>query len=140
MKKRASDIIIFCLSVIAFIISFVLLSTYGAYEVSYGGGTVIVDGGWFLIIMNLLRMAVLLAACIVSGMKLFSSKKWYNSLRKAIGILLYIWAVQFLNCTAYLFKEICPPLYMISCCTYRKCVIRMWYQWFKLTLNLIPHL
>ncbi len=75
MKKRASDIIIFCLSVIAFIISFVLLSTYGAYEVSYGGGTVIVDGGWFLIIMNLLRMAVLLAACIVSGMKLFSSKK-----------------------------------------------------------------
>lgn len=75
MKKRTSDIAIFCFSFIAFIISLVLLMRYGAYEIEYGGGTVVIDGGWFMIIMNVVRLIVLLILCIISGVRLYKNHK-----------------------------------------------------------------
>ena len=45
MKKPSSDILIFALSLIALIISLMLLRMYGAYEIEYGDGTLVVDGG-----------------------------------------------------------------------------------------------
>lgn len=69
-----SSIFIFSFSLIAFIISFTLLMRYGAYEMEYGGGTVVLDGGWFMIAMNVVRLMVLLALCIISGKNLCKSK------------------------------------------------------------------
>ena len=73
--KKTSNIAIFSLSLIAFIISLVLLMRYGAYEIEYGGGAVVVDGGWFMIIMNILRLIILFVLCVISGMKLYKSSK-----------------------------------------------------------------
>ena len=73
--KKTSNIAIFSLSLIAFIISLVLLMRYGAYEIEYGGGAVVVDGGWFMIIMNILRLVILFVLCVISGMKLYKSSK-----------------------------------------------------------------
>ena len=75
MKKRTSDVAIFSFSLIAFIISLVLLMRYGAYEIEYGGGAVVIDGGWFMIIMNIIRLIVLLALCIISGVRLYKNFK-----------------------------------------------------------------
>jgi len=75
MKKTSSDILIFALSLIVLIISLVLLRMYGAYEIEYGGGTLVVDGGWFMIIMNILRISVLLVLCILSGIRLWKKSK-----------------------------------------------------------------
>ena len=73
--KKTSNIAIFSLSLITFIISLVLLMRYGAYEIEYGGGAVVVDGGWFMIIMNILRLVILFVLCVISGMKLYKSSK-----------------------------------------------------------------
>jgi len=73
--KKTSNIAIFSLSLIAFIISLVLLMRYGAYEIEYGNGAVVIDGGWFMIIMNILRLVILFALCVISGMKLYKSSK-----------------------------------------------------------------
>ncbi len=73
--KKTSNIAIFSLCLIAFIISLVLLMRYGAYEIEYGGGAVVVDGGWFMIIMNILRLVILFVLCVISGMKLYKSSK-----------------------------------------------------------------
>ena len=75
MKKTSSDILIFALSLIVLIISLVLLRMYGAYEIEYGGGTLVVDGGWFMIIMNILRISVLLVLCVLSGIRLWKKSK-----------------------------------------------------------------
>ncbi len=75
MKKTSSDILIFALSLIVLIISLVLLRMYGAYEIEYGGGTLVVDGGWFMIFMNILRISVLLVLCILSGIRLWKKSK-----------------------------------------------------------------
>ena len=75
MKNRTINIFIFSFSLIAFIISLTLLVQYGAYEIEYGGGTVVIDGGWFMIAMNIIRLIVLLALCIISGIQLYKSFK-----------------------------------------------------------------
>ena len=75
MKKRVGDILIFALSLIALIISLALLRMYGAYEIAYGDGTLVVDGGWFMIFMNILRISALLVLCVLSGIKLRKKSK-----------------------------------------------------------------
>ena len=75
MKKTSSDILIFALSLIVLIISLVLLRMYGAYEIEYGDSTLVVDGGWFMIIMNILRISVLLVLCVLSGIRLWKKSK-----------------------------------------------------------------
>ena len=75
MKRRSSDIIIFILSLIALIISLVLLKMFGAYEIQYGNGTLVVDGGWFMIIMNILRVTILFVLCVFSGIRMFKKPK-----------------------------------------------------------------
>jgi len=75
MKKPSSDILIFALSLIALIISLMLLRMYGAYEIEYGDGTLVVDGGWLMIFMNVLRISVLLVLCILSGIRLWKKSK-----------------------------------------------------------------
>ena len=75
MKKRTSDIVIFVLSLTALIISLVMLRIYGAYEIEYGGGTLVIDGGWFMIMMNVIRVAVLFLLCILSGIRLYKNSK-----------------------------------------------------------------
>ena len=75
MKRRSSDIIIFILSLITLIISLVLLKMFGAYEIQYGNGTLVVDGGWFMIIMNILRVTILFVLCVFSGIRMFKKPK-----------------------------------------------------------------
>ena len=75
MLKRASDVIIFVLSVIAFSVSLIMLRMYGAYEIAYGDETLVVDGGWLMIVMNISRLIVLFVLCILSGIKLYKSVK-----------------------------------------------------------------
>ena len=75
MKKRVGDILIFALSLIALVISLVLLRMYGAYEIEYGDGTLVVDGGWLMIFMNILRISALLVLCVLSGIKLRKKSK-----------------------------------------------------------------
>ena len=75
MEKRLGDILIFALSLIALIISLALLRMYGAYEIAYGDGTLVVDGGWFMIFMNILRISALLVLCVLSGIKLRKKSK-----------------------------------------------------------------
>ena len=75
MKKPSSDILIFALSLIALIISLMLLRMYGAYEIEYGDGTLVVDGGWLMIFMNVLRISVLLVLCVLSGIRLWKKSK-----------------------------------------------------------------
>ena len=75
MKKRVGDTLIFALSLIALIISLMLLRMYGAYEIEYGDGTLVVDGGWLMIFMNILRISVLLVLCILSGIRLWKKSK-----------------------------------------------------------------
>ena len=75
MKKRVGDILIFALSLIALVISLALLRMYGAYEIEYGDGTHVVDGGWFMIFMNILRISALLVLCVLSGIKLRKKSK-----------------------------------------------------------------
>ncbi len=75
MEKRLGDIFIFALSIIVLIISLLLLRMYGAYEIEYGDGTLVVDGGWFMIFMNILRISVLLVLCVLSGIRLWKKSK-----------------------------------------------------------------
>lgn len=75
MKKRLVDILVFSLSLIALIISFVLLRMFGAYEIEYGNGALIVDGGWSMIIMNIVRIIVLLVLSILSGISLWKKPR-----------------------------------------------------------------
>lgn len=75
MKKSASNLITFILSLVAFVVSLILLWRFGAYEIEYGGGTLVVDGGWFMIIMNMIRLVALFALCISSGIKLYKTSK-----------------------------------------------------------------
>ena len=75
MKKRLGDAFIFALSLIALIISLILLRLYGAYEIEYGGGTLVVDGGRFMLFMNILRISVLLVLCVLSGIRLWKKSK-----------------------------------------------------------------
>ena len=75
MKRQTSDIVIFLFSLLALIISVVLLYRYGAYEIEYGGGTLVVDGGWFMIAANMIRLAVLVVLCIITGVRLYKGKK-----------------------------------------------------------------
>ncbi len=62
-------------SLIALIVSVILLARFGAYEIEYGSGTVVVDGGWFLIISNHIRVGVLTLLCVLSGIKVFKKSK-----------------------------------------------------------------
>ena len=73
MKRKKYFLFIFILSIFLMFITVVLLWKYGAYEVSYGNATVVVDGGWFLISMNLFRVIIILVLCVVSGRQLFLS-------------------------------------------------------------------
>ena len=75
MEKRLGDILIFALSLIALVISLALLCVYGAYEIEYGDGTLVVDGGWLMIFMNILRISVLLVLCVLSGIRLWKKSK-----------------------------------------------------------------
>lgn len=75
MKKRLGDIFVFSLSLIALIISFALLRMFGAYEIEYGDGALIVDGGWLMIIMNVVRIIVLLVLNILSGIRLWKKPR-----------------------------------------------------------------
>jgi len=69
--KKTVDAIVFILSIIALVISIILLKIYGAYEISYGGELLIIDGGWFRIILNMFRVAVLIALSTISAIRLF---------------------------------------------------------------------
>lgn len=75
VKKRLGDIFVFSLSLIALIISFALLRMFGAYEIEYGDGALIVDGGWLMIIMNVVRIIVLLVLNILSGIRLWKKPR-----------------------------------------------------------------
>ena len=75
MKKRLGDAFIFTLSLIALTISLMLLRMYGAYEIEYGDGTLVVDGGWLMIFMNILRISVLLVLCVLFGIRLWKKSK-----------------------------------------------------------------
>ena len=75
MKSRAVDIAVFGLSLVAFVVSLGLLVRYGAYEIEYGGGAAVIDGGWPMIIMNMIRLAVLFALCVISGARLYRSSR-----------------------------------------------------------------
>ncbi len=73
--KKFADAFSFCLSLVAFVVSWILVKEFGMYEISYGDGVVVVDGGWFLIGMNAARLLTLAVLCVMLGVKLFSRKK-----------------------------------------------------------------
>ena len=75
MKKKTWDGVIFIASVISLIATLVLLWKFGAYEITYGNSTVVIDGGWFLITMNAIRVIALSVVCVISGIRLFRTKK-----------------------------------------------------------------
>lgn len=75
MKNRIGNIIIFVLSLTALVVSLILLKVYGAYEIEYGGGSVVIDGGWFMVIMNVIRLIALFITTAISGVKLYKSFK-----------------------------------------------------------------
>ena len=75
MGNKKCDFLIFLASVIALFVSIILLWKFGAYELSYGNSTVVIDGGWFLISMNAIRLIALCVLCIISGIRLFRTKK-----------------------------------------------------------------
>lgn len=78
MKSRKADIAVFSLSLTALAISLNLLARYGAYEIEYGGGAVVVDGGWPMIAMNIIRLIALFALCVIVGIRLFKSFRKTN--------------------------------------------------------------
>lgn len=73
--ERASAVLSFILSLISLIISLILLRLYGAYEIEYGGGTLIINGGWFMVVMNVIRLVALFVLCISSGIKLYKGSR-----------------------------------------------------------------
>lgn len=75
MNRKIGDVLIFICSFIALSISYILLRKFGAYEISYGYGTVVIDGGWFLIVSNIIRVIVLFILSVISGIRLFRKKK-----------------------------------------------------------------
>ncbi len=75
MKKKTIDILIFIASVISLCVTIILLWRFGAYEITYDNSTVVIDGGWFLISMNAIRVIALSVLCIVSGIRLFRTKR-----------------------------------------------------------------
>lgn len=75
MNKKTWDVLIFVAGVISLVVTLALLWRFGAYEITYGNSTVVIDGGWFLIIMNAIRVIALSVLCIVSGIRLFRTKR-----------------------------------------------------------------
>ncbi len=75
MNKKTWDALIFIASVISLVVTLVLLWRFGAYEITYGNSTVVIDGGWFLIIMNAIRVIALSVVCVISGIRLFRAKR-----------------------------------------------------------------
>jgi hypothetical protein len=71
MNKKTWDALIFMASVISLVVTLLLLWRFGAYEITYGNSTVVIDGGWFLIIMNAIRVIALSVVCVISGIRLF---------------------------------------------------------------------
>lgn len=75
MRKYIRDIIIFICSLTALIITLVLMSKYGMYEIDYGNGTAYYDGGWPMIISNVVKLGALLIATVLSGYSLLKNLK-----------------------------------------------------------------
>lgn len=73
MKKYIRDIIIFICSLTALVITLVLMSKYGMYEIDYGNGTAYYDGGWPMIISNVVTLMALSIAVILSGISIISN-------------------------------------------------------------------
>ncbi len=84
MKKSKTDIVIFIFSLTAFIISLVMLKLYGAYEIEYGNGTLVVDCGWSMLLMNIVRLAVLFVVSVVSGIRLYKTLKMDKETKKTL--------------------------------------------------------
>lgn len=75
MKKKKYDIMIFLASLISLCATLALLWKFGAYEITYGNATVVIDGGWFLISVNAIRVITLLFVCVISGIRIFREKE-----------------------------------------------------------------
>lgn len=75
MKSSKTDILIFIFSLTAFIISLIMLKNYGAYEIEYGNGTLVVDGGWYMLLMNIVRLVILFVVSVMSGIKVYKNYK-----------------------------------------------------------------
>ena len=73
--KKTTEILVFIASVLSLCITIILLWRFGAYEITYGNSTVVIDGGWFLIIMNAIRVIALSVLCVISGVRLFRTKR-----------------------------------------------------------------
>ncbi len=75
MKQKTYDAVLFATSMIALFITMILLWKFGAYEISYGDSAIVIEGGWFLISMNALRGMALCVLCVISGVRLFRTRK-----------------------------------------------------------------
>ena len=70
-KKRGIDIFIFALSLFSLIISLKLFWNTGEFADEYGTSPTLMSGGWFWNDMDWVRLELLAALCVISGIKLF---------------------------------------------------------------------
>lgn len=71
-EKRWFNTMIFVLSLVSLIISIKLFWNMGSYADENGSSPVLINGGWFWLYMNWIRMALLLILSVVSGISLFT--------------------------------------------------------------------
>lgn len=84
LKKRNSNIIIFVLSLVTFVISLRLFWNLGIYSDKYGSAPSLVSGGFFWLIMNWMRLGILFVLCLISGLRLLKdqNKSFYKDEKK----------------------------------------------------------
>lgn len=74
-REKRYNIIIFVLSVLTLAVTWMLHSEFGAYEITYNNNSIVVYGGWSMIIMNSARGIILAALTLISGICLFRKVK-----------------------------------------------------------------
>lgn len=75
LKRRIINAVMFCFSLFSFAISLILFRNMGIYANDYGASTVDVAGGWFWLQMDVVRLGLLFAMCLISGVRLFQKSK-----------------------------------------------------------------
>lgn len=75
MGKRKLSVIVFILSLFSLLISLKLFWNLAIFSDEYGSSPVIVNGGYFWLVMDWLRLLLLLFLCVASGISILKSKQ-----------------------------------------------------------------
>jgi len=79
------SVMVFVLSLISFIITFVLFANMGRYVSDFNSSPVLITGGWFWLSMDWLRLLLLFILAFASGLNLYGKYLIFRRLSNENG-------------------------------------------------------